>query len=354
MWRRSRTCSRGGTRTCPPPSSGRCCPPESGRGTAVRGWCTFWRWRQRGAGWLRSARAWPARRPCRPGSSRAGCASARRWRRPRRPRSFPGRPCSSSAGGGTPSSAPRSGGLVLLVERANLPLQRAHGVHGLVDLVQQALALHGRVLEFAHDARDVDLFAGDEPAGVARGDTLVLAAPEAACFSSSAAIFFWCFTSASMRATVALTRACTTSSVSSSSSKITTSFMLRTPRFRSSPSATISRITMGEREMALSTRIWPRSMRLAISTSPSRVSSGTVPISRKYMRTGSLVFSSVPGVRSSSTSSPSSSSKSLSPWKFGAVEQIDALGADGGDQVVQIVGRSSQSHPATCRSHRRR
>ncbi len=143
-----------------------------------------------------------------------------------------------------------------------------------------------------------------------------------------------------MRATVALTRVCTTSSVSSSSSKITTSFTLRTPRLRSSPSAAISRITMGEREMALSTRICPRSMRLAISTSPSRVSSGTVPISRRYMRTGSLVFSSVPGVRSSSTSSPSSSSKSLSPGNLGAVEQIDALGADGGDQIVKIVGRA--------------
>ena len=55
--------------------------------------------------------------------------------------------------------------------------------------------------------------------------------------------------------------------------------------------------------MVLSTSTWPRSMRLAMATSPSRVSSGTVPISRKYMRTGSLVFSSRPGVRSSSTSS---------------------------------------------------
>ena len=40
-----------------------------------------------------------------------------------------------------------------------------------------------------------------------------------------------------MRATVAFTRACSTSSVISSSSKITTSLMFRTPRFRSSPSA---------------------------------------------------------------------------------------------------------------------
>ncbi len=130
----------------------------------------------------------------------------------------------------------------------------------------------------------------------------------AICFSSSSAIFFWCFTRVSMRETVERTRACTTSSVSSSSSKITTSLTLRTPRFKSSPRATISRITMGEREMALSTRSWPRSMRLAISTSPSRVSSGTVPISRRYMRTGSFVFSRVPGVRSSSPSSDAGSS----------------------------------------------
>ena len=36
----------------------------------------------------------------------------------------------------------------------------------------------------------------------------------------------------------------------------------------------------------------PASIRWAISTSPSRSSSLTVPISRRYMRTGSLVFSS--------------------------------------------------------------
>ena len=141
-----------------------------------------------------------------------------------------------------------------------------------------------------------------------------------------------------MRATVERTRACTTSSVSSSSSKTTTSFTLRTPRFRSSPSATISRITIGEREIAFSTRICPRSMRLAISTSPSRVSSGTVPISRKYMRTGSLVFSSVPGVRSSSTSSPSSSSKSFVGAELRRVQQIDALAADRRHQIIDVVG----------------
>ncbi len=50
-------------------------------------------------------------------------------------------------------------------------------------------------------------------------------------------------------------------------------------------------ITSGDRDSALSTMVCPRSIRLAISTSPSRVSSGTAPISRRYMRTGSLVLS---------------------------------------------------------------
>ena len=97
---------------------------------------------------------------------------------------------------------------------------------------------------------------------------------------------------------------------------------------------------MGEREMALSTRIWPRSMRLAISTSPSRVSSGTVPISRRYMRTGSLVFSSVPGRQVELDVLALFQLEFLVAGKLGRVQQIDALGADGGDQIVQIVGRA--------------
>ncbi len=51
-----------------------------------------------------------------------------------------------------------------------------------------------------------------------------------------------------------------------------------------------------------------RSMRLASETSSSAVSSGTLPISRKYMRTGSLVVdfterSSLGGASSSTTGS---------------------------------------------------
>ena len=58
-------------------------------------------------------------------------------------------------------------GFVLLFERANLALKGAHGVDGLVDLVEQALAFEAGVLEFPHDARHVDFFARDGPAGTA-------------------------------------------------------------------------------------------------------------------------------------------------------------------------------------------
>ena len=81
--------------------------------------------------------------------------------------------------------------------------------------------------------------------------------------------------------------------------------------------ARMSWITSGERDSAFSTVFWPRSMRRAISTSPSRVSSGTVPISRRYMRTGSLIFSPTPG-GSSRSSSSSVSSSFLSNSIFGS------------------------------------
>src|ERR1039458_8200802 len=71
-------------------------------------------------------------------------------------------------------------------------------------------------------------------------------------------------------------------------------------RAASSPMTTISWIASGARESDLSAAFWPRSIRRAISTSPSRVSSGTVPISRRYMRTGSLIFSPTTAGRSRS------------------------------------------------------
>ena len=59
-------------------------------------------------------------------------------------------------------------GLVLGLERLDLALERAHGVDGLVDLVEQALLLAVGVLQLADDAVDVDVLAADEPAGLAR------------------------------------------------------------------------------------------------------------------------------------------------------------------------------------------
>ena len=104
--------------------------------------------------------------------------------------------------------------------------------------------------------------------------------------------------------------------------------------------------------MVFSTSSCPRSMRLAMATSPSRVSSGTVPISRRYMRTGSLVFSSIPGVRSSSLSSaaPAGSSLTASASAGSAASSagarhlgrgrilvnVDAVALEGGEQVVDF------------------
>ena len=102
------------------------------------------------------------------------------------------------------------------------------------------------------------------------------------------------------------------SSVTSSSLKITTSRTVSSPAARRSARRATSCAAMGVRVMTRMTAFLPRSMRFAISTSPSRVRRGTVPISRRYMRTGSLVLSRVPGVRSSSApSSPSFASRNV-------------------------------------------
>ena len=101
------------------------------------------------------------------------------------------------------------------------------------------------------------------------------------------------------------------------------------------------------REIARSIAFLPRSMRLAISTSPSRVSSGTVPISRRYMRTGSLVLSSVPGVRSSSTpSSPSDFSRNFcseSTTSMPIDPNIEKMSSSSSDEPMSEGSRSFTS-----------
>ena len=124
-----------------------------------------------------------------------------------------------------------------------------------------------------------------------------------ASFSSSFCTTARCLRIASICFSTSLARSSTRSSVISSSWKITSSRMVRVPALSWSPMPMMFFATVGVREIDLMTASLPRSMRRAISTSPSRVSSGTVPISRRYMRTGSLVLSSAPGVRSSSSSS---------------------------------------------------
>src|SRR3989454_774116 len=146
-----------------------------------------------------------------------------------------------------------------------------------------------------------------------------------ACFSAVS----YSFAILSMYLSVCLVLLAIFSSVSSSSSNCTISLMDRTPLRKSSPTAISSLITIGERVIDFITTSCPRSMRLAIVTSPSRVNSGTVPISRRYMRTGSFVFSSEPGVKSRSLlpSSECASSLTTTSWSPASAETSTARAA---------------------------
>ena len=73
--------------------------------------------------------------------------------------------------------------------------------------------------------------------------------------------------------------------------------------------------------------IRPPSMRLAISISPSRVSSSTVPISRMYMRTGSVVRPNSLSTVDSAASAASSASSSVAP--AGALSVMISASASG-------------------------
>src|SRR5215469_13862244 len=69
--------------------------------------------------------------------------------------------------------------LVLLIQRTNLPLERAHRVDSLVHLVEQPLAFQARVLQLTHDARHIHLLARNQPAQLAK---LLLAGFAVCCF----------------------------------------------------------------------------------------------------------------------------------------------------------------------------
>jgi len=101
-------------------------------------------------------------------------------------------------------------------------------------------------------------------------------------------------------------------------------------------------MTIGERDKALSTRIWPRSMRLAISTSAFAREQGDRSHFAQIHANGIVGFFEGAGVRSSSTSlalfRPLQISYRARRKEFGAFQHIDALRADGSEQVVQIFG----------------
>ena len=96
----------------------------------------------------------------------------------------------------------------------------------------------------------------------------------------------------------------------------------------------ISWTASGARASDFRTVFCPRSMRRAISTSPSRVSSGTVPISRRYMRTGSLIFSPTPA--GSSRSRISSPSSSFLIEILGLFQDFDAGDIQAGQDVLEF------------------
>ena len=80
-------------------------------------------------------------------------------------------------------------------------------------------------------------------------------------------------------------------------------------------------------------------MRLASETSSSAVSSGTLPISLRYMRTGSLV-----GVLTERSSLGMTSSSALASWpscarRLVALEDVDAEVVEEDEDVVDLVGR---------------
>ena len=90
----------------------------------------------------------------------------------------------------------------------------------------------------------------------------------------------------------------------------------------------ISAIVVGDALMASIIACRPPSMRLAISISPSRVSSSTEPISRMYMRTGSVVRPNSESTVDSAASAASSASSSVAPdWVWPEISSVAASGA---------------------------
>ena len=93
-----------------------------------------------------------------------------------------------------------------------------------------------------------------------------------------------------------------------------------------SASVRIWATVIGHAEIAMIMCFKPSSIRLAMTISPSRVRSSTEPISRMYMRTGSVVR---PNSESSVDTAASAASSTSSVGAAGAVSDISSVSASG-------------------------
>jgi hypothetical protein len=83
----------------------------------------------------------------------------------------------------------------------------------------------------------------------------------------------------------------------------------------------------GQAEMACTMCLRPSSMRLAISISPSRVSRSLVPISRMYIRTGSVVRPNSASTLDRAASASSAASSSATGAGVSDMSRSSAAGA---------------------------
>ena len=135
---------------------------------------------------------------------------------------------------------------------------------------------------------------------------------------------------ASPSSSLASTSSSTSSSASSASLKsirpstrssiLNSSFSILLARSR------ICATVIGQAEIAMIMCFRPSSIRLAISISPSRVRSSTEPISRMYMRTGSVVR---PNSESSVDTAASAASSTSSAGAVGAASDMSSVSASG-------------------------
>ena len=123
----------------------------------------------------------------------------------------------------------------------------------------------------------------------------------------------------STRSKIFLFWICSSSALASSSSiSLVTSRISTLAAWIALPRLTISLTAMGQFKTMLSTSLFPLSILLAISTSPSRVRRETDPISRRYIRTGSVSlpkFSISKSPLSSSSFSRAFSSSTFNPCR---------------------------------------